>query len=126
MTKTMTAGLFAAALAAGTAAYAGTEGAKAAAPETTLKGEVLDLACYMSHEGKGEKHASCGKACLMGGGQAGLLGADGNIILLVQDHDKKKPYKSACELAGHQAEVTGQKVTKGGLTAILVTAVKKG
>lgn len=126
MTKTMAAGILAAAFAAGTAAYAGAEGAKAAEAETSMKGEVVDLACYLGHGAMGEKHAKCAKSCVLGGGQAGLLGADGNVTLLVQDHDKGKPYKAACELAGKQAEVTGQKVTKGGLTAILVSSVKKG
>ena len=75
MTKTMTAALFALAFAAGTAAFAGADGKKAAATEM-MKGEVVDLACYMSHGAQGDKHASCAKSCLLGGGQAGLLGAE--------------------------------------------------
>ncbi|TBR24899.1 hypothetical protein EPO15_03155 [bacterium] len=101
--------------------------ATAAKGETvTLKGEVLDLACYMAHEGKGEKHAKCAQACLTGGAPAGILGADGTVTLLVEDHEAKKPYKMVLELAGKQAEVTGKKFTRGGLTGVVVSAVKKG
>lgn len=131
MSKTMTAVFLAAGLAG--AAYAQHEhhmdaGKKGDAPAAaaTVKGEVVDMACYMSHEGKGDKHASCAKACLMGGAPAGILGADGSLTLLLEDHDKKKPYKAVLELAGKQAEVTGKKVTKGGITGLVVAEVKKG
>lgn len=100
----------------------------AAAPGemTTLKGEVVDMACYMAHEGKGEKHAKCATECLKKGMPAGLLGADGSLTLLLEDHGQAKAYKSLPELAGKQAEVKGKKVTKAGITAIMVAEVKKG
>lgn len=136
--KTIKAALFAAALGLAGAAYAQHDHGKAekghdhgkaaaAAGETvTLKGEVLDLACYMAHEGKGEKHRKCAIACLSGGAPAGILADDGTVILLVEDHNAKKPYKAVLELAGQQAEVTGKKFTRGGLTGVVVTGVKKG
>lgn len=135
MTKTMTATVFALMLAAGAFAAGGHDHAKmktdhkdgAAAGETvTLKGEVLDMACYMSHEGMGDKHAKCAKTCLLGGAPAGILGSDGTVTLLVEDHGAKKPYKALLELAGQKAEVTGKRYTRGGLTAVVVSAVKKG
>mgnify|MGYP001612904206 CR=1 FL=1 len=138
MTKTMTASALAAVLGLAGAAYAQHDHGKmekghdhgsaaAAKGETvTLKGEVLDLACYMAHEGKGEKHQKCAKACLLGGAPAGILSEDGTVILLVEDHNAKKPYKAVLELAGMKAEVTGKKFTRGGLTGVVVTGVKKG
>ena len=104
----------------------GHEHGEAKGEMTTLKGEIVDLACYMAHEGNGEKHEKCAKACLTGGAPAGILGADGAVVLLVEDHGAKKPYKMMLELAGKQAEVTGKKVVRGGLTGLVVTAVKKG
>ncbi|MBI5594953.1 MAG: hypothetical protein HY928_02570 [Elusimicrobia bacterium] len=102
------------------------KGGAAAGETVTLKGEVLDMACYMAHEGMGEKHAKCAKTCLLGGAPAGILGADGSVTLLVEDHNMKKPYKALLELAGQKAEVTGKRYTRGGLTAVVVSAVKKG
>lgn len=124
---TLTAGLLALALAgAASAGHDHGKMAEAAGETVTLKGEVVDLACYMAHEGKGEKHEKCAKACLTGGAPAGILGADGSVVLLVEDHGAKKPYKAVLELAGKQAEVTGKKFTRGGLTGVVVTGVKKG
>lgn len=94
--------------------------------DVTLTGEVVDLACYMAHEGKGEKHQKCAKACLLGGAPAGILAADGTVTLLVEDHSAKKPYKAVLELAGQQATVTGKRFARGGLAAVVVSAVKKG
>jgi hypothetical protein len=136
--KTMTMALFAGLLALGGAAYAqhdhgkvekGHDHGSATAAKgdmVTLRGEVVDLACYMAHEGKGEKHIKCAKACLLGGAPAGILAADGTVTLLVEDHNAKKPYKAVLELAGMKAEVTGKTFTRGGLTAVVVSAVKKG
>src|SRR5262249_41622383 len=54
----------------------GPSGAKATASETSrvvLKGEIVDLACYLMHEGRGDTHGACAQACGKGGGPAGLL-----------------------------------------------------
>ncbi|MBI2362393.1 MAG: hypothetical protein HYV15_03300 [Elusimicrobia bacterium] len=138
MTKAMTGVVLSAVLGLAGAAYAqhdhgghgkaekGGKAAAAAGDEVTLSGEVVDLACYMAHEGKGEKHAKCAKSCLLGGAPAGILASDGTVTLLVEDHNAKKPYKAALELAGQQASVTGKKYTRGGLSAVVVGAVKKG
>lgn len=131
MTKLMTGAVMSAMLGLAGAAYAQHEhgkhaAGKAAGETVTLKGEILDMACYMAHEGMGEKHAKCAKTCLLGGAPAGILGADGSVTLLVEDHSAKKPYKALLELAGEKAEVTGKKYTRGGLTAVVVSAVKKG
>ena len=32
-----------------------------------VKGEVLDMACYVSHGAKGPDHAACAKRCAKGG-----------------------------------------------------------
>ena len=31
---------------------------------TTVKGEVLDMACYLDHGAKGEKHKGCAEKCI--------------------------------------------------------------
>lgn len=91
----------------------------------TLQGEIIDMACYMAHEGKGKKHRKCAKTCVLGGVPAGLLTADGSVYLLLENHGNKIPYKQAAELAGRKAEITGKKYVRGGLPAIVVEKVKK-
>lgn len=128
MGKTMTAAVLAAVLSVGAyAAEGGHEhGKSAAAGETvTLQGEVLDMACYMAHEGKGEKHKKCAKSCALGGAPIGLLAADGSVYLLVGDHADEKPYKMAQQLAGEQAKVTGTVQKRGGVQAIVLSKTEK-
>lgn len=94
-------------------------------PPKTVEGEVLDLACYMAHEGAGAKHAKCAKQCLVGGSPMGLLTAHGEVLLLVDDHSNKKAYQDAKELAGDKARVTGRMAKRGGLAAIVVDKAEK-
>lgn len=61
--------------------------------KVTVKGEVLDMACYMSQELKGPKHASCAKSCVKGGAPMGVLDSDGNVLLIVEDHQNTDPYE---------------------------------
>lgn len=92
---------------------------------TTVKGELLDLACYMAGEEKGAKHAECAGMCVAGGSPLGVLAADGKVYLLVNDHHDEKPYAAAKTLAGMKATVTGRLVTRGGLPAIIVASAEK-
>ncbi len=93
---------------------------------TTVKGEIVDLACFMGHGAKGAKHAHCAKGCIAGGAPMGLLEANGNIVLLVNDHEKEDAFKAAQKLGGEAATVTGHLVKKGGLTALVVESAVKG
>jgi hypothetical protein len=120
--KRIAIGLLTAALCGGPALAA--EGAKGG--EQTMMGEVLDLACYMAHEGKGAKHVSCARKCLQGGAPAGLLTKDGRLYLLVNDHDAEAAYKSLADMAGAQAKITGPVAKRGGLQAIIVKKAEKG
>ncbi|MGO8676473.1 MAG: hypothetical protein ACLQVX_11460 [Limisphaerales bacterium] len=59
---------------------------KAPAPSTeTIKGEIVDLMCYIDHGAKGEKHKGCAEKCIKGGGPVGLLSGD-RLYLVVGDH----------------------------------------
>lgn len=91
----------------------------------TISGEILDMGCYMAHEGKGKKHAKCAAACVAGGAPIGLLTADGKVYLVVGDHEGEKPYLEAKALAGSNAKITGMVYTRGGLTGIVVKKAEK-
>jgi hypothetical protein len=91
---------------------------------SAIKGEVLDLSCYMGHGGQGEGHAGCAAKCLQGGAPMGLLGTDGAVYLLFADHSDASAYEKTKEFAGKQVEVTGDVATKGALKGITVHGVK--
>lgn len=92
----------------------------------TTKGEVVDLACYLPRgdKGRGPSHQECAEMCAKGGAPLGLLGEGGDLFLLVEDHDKPKPYSEVKGLAGKRAEVTGKKFARGGIAGIMVSGAK--
>ncbi len=100
--------------------------AAASGEAVTVTGEVLDLSCYLGHASKGREHQKCAKACLLDKKvPAGLLTADGSVLLLVPDHKHEKAFKPVGELAAETVTVRGRKVVSGGLPGILVESVEK-
>lgn len=90
----------------------------------TVKGEVLDLSCYLAEGEKGPEHKSCAVMCAQRGLPLGVLAESGDVYLLASDHEKAEAYDAVKKLAGSNAEITGRKVSKGGMTAIVVHAAK--
>lgn len=90
----------------------------------TVKGEVLDMSCYMSHGAHGAGHAMCAKMCLKKGLPAGLLTSNGQVYLLVEDHDKADAYETAIKHAADKVTVTGKYANKNGVQALVVEDVK--
>jgi hypothetical protein len=89
---------------------------KTTAQTQTIKGEVVDLMCYLDHGAKGEKHKGCAKKCIEGGGPVGLLTADDQLYLVIGEH---KPINT--ELAAKAAETVtlkGKVVERNGMKMI--------
>ena len=81
----------------------------------TLKGEVVDLMCYLDHGARCEKHKGCAETCIKNGGPVGLLSGD-QLYLVVGDH---KPMNK--ELAAYAAQtitLKGKVVEKNGMKLI--------
>lgn len=95
-----------------------------AAKKVTLKGEVLDLACYVAGEKKGAEHKRCAVMCIKGGAPIGILTDDGKVYLLVEDHSKPEPYEKLKEFAAEKVTVTGALYQRGGLPGVVVEAVE--
>ena len=91
----------------------------------TVKGEVLDLACYVSHDAHGDDHAKCAERCVKGGQPMGLLAEDGTVYVLFADHADDAAYKQAQSYAGKTVEVSGPMAEKAGMKGITVHAVKE-
>ncbi len=91
----------------------------------TVKGEVVDLWCYLDHKGHGEKHKSCAVACVEAGNPIGIADATGQIYIAMGG-EKHQPGREI--LIDHMAEtvtVTGKLVKAGGLQAIYITSLGK-
>lgn len=86
----------------------------------TMKGEVLDMSCYMKSGAKGPDHKGCASSCLKKGNPVGLLGSDGKVYLMVEDHDNAAPYKELANHAAEQVTITGTFQNRNGMPGIIV------
>jgi hypothetical protein len=94
---------------------AGDEGA--AKKETvTIKGEVLDMACYIDHGATGADHADCAKKCISMGLPVGIKGADGKTYLLIGEH--KPLNKQIADSAAKTITVRGKLSSRDGINMI--------
>ena len=91
---------------------------------TSVKGEILDLACYVSHDSHGEEHAKCAERCVKGGQPMGLLSEDGTIYVLFADHSDGSAYEKTQSYAGQMVEISGPLAEKAGMKGITVHSVK--
>ncbi|MEE8586632.1 MAG: hypothetical protein V3T83_17460 [Acidobacteriota bacterium] len=72
----------------------------------TLKGEVIDLQCYLVHAEKGPDHAKCAEFCIKKGLPVGFLTEKGKLYLLLgPGHDNVQ------ELAGKAGQTISLKGT---------------
>jgi hypothetical protein len=92
----------------------------------SVTGEVVDLACYLPHpqSGAGAGHRKCAETCIKKGLPMGLLTADKQVYVLLEDHDNPKPYAQLKDKAAEKVTIEGEKVAQGGLQAIVVESVK--
>jgi len=96
----------------------------AAAPKTTLKGEVVDMGCYMAHEAHGAKHKECGAKCVAGGMPMGLLTSNGKLYLITLNHENGDAYNHLKDWIDDQVEVTGVVAERAGIKSIDVETAK--
>jgi hypothetical protein len=108
-----------------TNALAAGQQAKAAANKTmTIKGEVVDLGCYLGHGARGADHKSCATKCIASGMPFGLLTADGKLYLLTMNHDNPDPFNKCKDLAAQTVVVSGPVLQRNGLMAVEVADAK--
>ncbi len=89
---------------------------KAGGQTQTLKGEVVDLMCYLDHGAKGEKHRGCAEKCIKSGGPVGLLTADDQLYLVIGDH--KPMNKELAAKAAQTVTLKGKVVERHGMKMI--------
>lgn len=93
----------------------------------TVEGEVVDMFCYISRHkgsGKGPEHAACTNACIRSGGPVGFVSDDGELYLLV--NKTSTPIKArVAGLAGRKVKVTGSKIERDDVGAIMVDKIER-
>lgn len=89
---------------------------------TTIKGEVVDLACYLTKGLHGESHAECATKCIRSGLPVGILSNGRIYVAITANH---KPANSLLvPYAAKQVEVTGVVARKGGVDIVAVDKVE--
>lgn len=81
----------------------------------TVKGEVVDLMCYLDHGAKGDKHKSCASTCIKNGGPVGLLSGE-DLYVVVGDHKPMNDQLSA--KAAQTVTLKGKVVERNGMKMI--------
>jgi hypothetical protein len=97
----------------------------AAEPAMTLKGEVVDQACYTKDKGNvGDKHKDCGLTCAKKGSKLAFVTSDGQVYSIVGAYTENKNAKLV-DLFAMPVEATGEVVEKDGAKELKITALKK-
>ncbi len=87
-----------------------------AASQTTVKGEVLDMACYLDHGASGDKHAACAAKCISSGLPVGIKDADGKVYLIIGAH--KPMNDKLASSAGKTISVRGKLASRDGINLL--------
>ena len=93
---------------------------------TTLKGEVVDVSCYLAHgeKGMGEGHKSCAEACAKAGSPLGILSNGKLYVSVMPDDHSAGPNAKLMDHIGHQVEATGMIRSHAGVNGFMITEVK--
>jgi hypothetical protein len=92
--------------------------------EIVVKGEVLDMTCYIAHNLSGPEHAQCAKDCIRKGLPVGIKGEDGKVYLLTTNAG----HSVNAELADYAAKIVtikGKQSMRNGFAQLQVEEIRK-
>lgn len=89
----------------------------------TIKGEVVDLWCYMDHGARGPKHKACAVACAKMGNPIGIVDSEGNVYVAVGSELHQPDRERLINKMAQEVTVTGRVVSRGGLRMIFVKSI---
>jgi hypothetical protein len=89
-----------------------------------VKGEVIDLWCYLEGGDHGTEHKSCAVGCAKAGNPIGLLTEKGEVYVMMGMKDHQPGKDVLIEKMAATVTVQGTLVKKGGTQVIYVSAVK--
>jgi hypothetical protein len=94
------------------------------AAEVTVKGEVVDQACYLKDKNKmGADHKDCGTGCVKKGMAAALVTADGEVYTIAGSYTENKNAKLVPFVA-QTVEAKGEVTEKDGKKVLTATSIK--
>ena len=90
----------------------------------TVKGEAVDMWCYMEGGDHGASHKACAIECAKAGNPIGILDAKGDVYLAAGLQDHQPARDLLLNKMSEQVTVTGTLVTRGGTRMLFVKSVK--
>lgn len=104
---------------AGALALAGPKG-----PTVTVKGEPVDLWCYMEGGDRGAAKKDCATACAKAGNPIGIVDGKGNIYVAAGLEDHQPAKDLSIDKMSQQVTASGTLVTKGGMKMLFIKSAK--
>jgi hypothetical protein len=92
--------------------------------EVTVKGEVVDLWCYLEGGDHGAEHKDCAVMCAKTGNPIGILDEKGNLYVAMGVKDHQPGREVLIDKMAETVTVSGTLVKKGGVQVIYVKSVK--
>ena len=92
-------------------------------PVVTLKGQVIDFACYFANNVTGGDHQQCAETCLKNGATAGFKTKDKTYVV-IRDPMHQKDAADLTKFANKDAEVTANVFTRDGVQGIKILTIK--
>ena len=92
------------------------------AKEVTVKGEVIDMTCYVAYNLSGPDHAECARVCIRNGMPVGIKAQDGKVYLLTG----QPGYSVNAQLADYAAKIVtikGQETERDGFSQVQVQEI---
>lgn len=93
--------------------------------EVTIRGEVIDPACYLRAGQKGAAHKQCTIACAKAGHDLAIYDPENDTIyFIVEDKPGTDPNLSIRAFAAETVEVQGTLYSRSGMKGVVVKTVK--
>lgn len=89
----------------------------------TIKGEVVDLWCYMDHAAHGEEHKACAVVCAKLGNPIGIVDAKGNVYATVGSELHQPDRDRLIDKMAQQVTVTGTVISRGGMKMLYIKSI---
>src|SRR6476619_2395628 len=90
----------------------------------TVRGEVVDLWCYLEGGDRGPDKKQCATACARAGNPIGILDANGNLYVAAGLKDHQSAQTMLLNRMSDEVTATGTVVKKGGVQMIYLDTVK--
>ena len=95
------------------------------AEDTTVKGEIVDTACFLHYNKSGEAHKACAEACLKAGQDMGIYDeTNDTLYVLLESKPGTDPNALIKNYVGKKVEIVGTVAQKAKVQGIVVKEVK--